>query len=48
MTVTAGSTADWRQWWQAEARANGSDWECLLRRHQDVFRRLCERAGVSS
>jgi hypothetical protein len=46
--LTAPSTMDWRQWWEVEARTNRTDWKSLLRQHQDVFRRLCEHAGVSS
>jgi hypothetical protein len=50
-TITSSGTAadgGWQRWWCEQSRLDGTDWESLLRRHQDVFRRLCERVGVSS
>ena len=48
MTVTAPSTTDWRQWWEVEARANGSDWPGILATHATVFYQLCQSRGLSS
>ena len=45
---TGTNPSEWRVWWREEAIRTGSDWESLLRQHQDVFRRLCERVGLSS
>jgi hypothetical protein len=50
LTVVSTGTnpSEWRVWWRAEAIRTGSDWESLLRQHQDVFRRLSDHVGVSS
>ena len=42
MSVTAPSTMDRRQWWRDEAISARTDWESLLRQHQDALRQLCE------
>ena len=48
--TSTGTAADggWQRWWCEQSRLDGTDWESLLRQHQDVFRRLCEHVGVSS
>ena len=38
--VTTPSTTDWRQWWEVEARATGSDWKSLIELHCQIVARL--------
>ena len=38
--LTAPSTVDWHQWWQVEAKTNGSDWKSLIELHCAIVNRL--------
>jgi hypothetical protein len=38
--LTAPSTGDWHQWWEVEARTNGSDWKSLIELHCQILGRL--------
>jgi hypothetical protein len=48
ISVTAGSTANWLQWWASERVRTQTNWASLLRQHGRLFQRLCELRGVSS
>jgi hypothetical protein len=40
MTVTAPSTADWRDWWADESVRIGTDWKSLIELHCAIVDRL--------